>query len=698
MYKTKLVSAISLALCLSAPAYAQNSDNQSDLNTQDNDSHAAELDNIEVRINPLGGTELDSTQPVDILTGEKLNDRKEATIGETLQAEVGIHSSYFGPGAGRPIIRGLGGSRVRVLEDGLSTLDASALSEDHAVSAEPLLIDSIEILRGPATLLYGSAASAGAVNIVDNRIPEQRQDFSGAIELRGNTAADEFAGVVRLDGGVGAFQFHVDGFYRDTSDYDIPGFALTDALLAELPAEELEEQESGTLANSALETSGGTFGGSIVGDWGYAGFAFKTFDTQYGIPAELEEEEEEEGDEGGEEEEHGAISIDLNQERYEFKSGLYNPFRGVNEISFKLATVDYDHVELEGDEVGTTFLIDSTETRLEVQHADIGQLKGAFGFQYSDEELIAIGAEAFIPPSDTESLGFFLVEELDLGNFKLSGGFRWQDDDITLQNNQVIDGVNSRDFTAISTSLGAIWQLTPEWQATLNWQRSERSPNQAELFSDGPHVATQTFEVGDVNLVEETSNNIDLGIHKYIGNFHLRADVFYNNIDDFIFLADTGEIEDGLPVRVWSQQDAEFYGFEFEAGYLFENTSMGDFEWTVFTDMVQSELDNGDEVPRLSPTRIGTGIDWHQGNFRANINYYRVFSRDNVASFETTTDGYNMLSANFAYSFLVGSSEFEVFVKGTNLTDEVQRVHTSFLKDFAPQPGINFTGGIRAFF
>ncbi len=696
MHKTTLSVSIAAALLAGSAVFAQTVDNVADESTHaPHDSHAIELDNIQVHANPLGGSALDSTQPVDILTGEELNDRKEATLGETLQAELGIQSSYFGPGAGRPIIRGLGGSRVRILEDGLGSLDASAISDDHAVSVEPLLINSIEVLRGPATLLYGSSASAGAINIIDNRIPEQQQDFSGAIELRGNTAADEFAGVVRLDGGLGAFQFHVDGFYRDTSDYEIPGFALSESLLAELSTEELAEQEAGTLENSAIESSGGTFGGSFVGDWGYVGFAFKTFDTAYGIPAELEEEEE--GEAGGAEEE-GGISIDLDQERYEFKGGLVSPFRGISEINFKLATTDYQHQELEGNQIGTTFLIDNTETRLEIRHSDIGNLKGAFGIQYSDDDLIAFGAEAFIPPSNTESLGLFLVEELSLGKTKLSAGLRWQNDDITLLDNLTVDGINSRDFTAISTSLGAIWEFSPEWQASLNWQRSERSPNQAELFSDGPHVATQTFEVGNSNLIEETSNNFDLGIHKYVGNLHLRADVFYNDINDFIFLADTPDVEDGLPVRIWSQLDAEFYGFEFEASYLFDNTSMGDFEWSVFTDMVQAELDNGDEIPRLSPTRIGTGIDWHLGNLRANIDYYRVLSRDNVASFETTTDGYNMLTANIAYTFFVGSSEIEVFVKGTNLTDEEQRVHTSFLKGFAPQPGINLSGGIRAFF
>lgn len=677
------------------PAFAQQGPADDQTAAAQQTSHSTELETIEVRALPQGGTALDSTQPVDVLTGEQLDDRKEATLGETLQAELGIQSTYFGPGAGRPIVRGLGGSRVRITEDGLNSLDASALSPDHAVSAEPLLIDSIEILRGPANLMYGSTASAGVINLIDNRIPEQRQDFSGAVELRGNTVADEFAGVVRLDGCVGAFQFHVDGFYRDTSDIDIPGFALTDTKLAELEPEELAKQERGKLRNSALETSGGTFGFSFVDAWGYAGFAYKLFDTTYGIPAELEEEESEPG---AAEEEAGGISIDLDQNRYEFKTGLYTPFAGMDEISIKFVSNDYQHVELEGDEVGTTFNIDANELRLELDHASFGLIDGVIGVQFEDTDLEAIGLEAFIPANNTESLGIFLIEELDLDPVKLSAGFRHQDDEVNLRNGFAVDGISQRDFTAITLSTGGLWRFAEQWQASINWTRSERSPTAEELFADGPHVATQAFEIGDPTLTEETSNNFDIGVHKYLGKLHLRADVFYNDIDDFVFLANTEEIDDGLPVQVWSQQDAEFYGVETEASYLFADTPIGSIEWRVFHDSVQAELNDNSAIPRLSPSRIGTGIDWHNGNWRANIDFYHVNGRNDVAGFETTTPGYNNLSANIVYRLPLPGANFEVFVKGQNLTDEVQRVHTSFLKDFAPRPGINLAGGIRGYF
>ena len=655
---------------------------------------AVELEKLEIRALPQGGTALDSTQPVQILAGEYLDDRKEATLGETLQAEPGIHSTYFGPGAGRPIIRGLGGSRIRITEDGLNSLDASALSPDHATSLEPLLIDRIEILKGPANLLYGSSASGGVVNVIDNRIPEQRQDWSAAVELRGNTVADEFAGVGRIDGGVGAFQFHFDGFYRDTDDFEIPGSALSENLLAELDPEERAEAPNGTLDNSFIETEGATLGGSFVGDWGYAGFAYKRYDSTYGIPAELEEEEEEGGEEG--EEDEVGISIDLEQERYEIKSALFSPVSGVEEVNFKFVTNDYIHQELEGAEVGTTFLIEGTEIRSEIKLEPFGRFSAVAGVQYEDTELEAIGAEAFIPPTTTESIGLFAVSEYDLDPVKFSFGLRWQDEDISLDRGRVIDGFDGRDFSLFTVSAGANWRLADGWRATANWARSERAPTQEELFAEGPHVATQAFEIGDPTLGEEVSNNFDFGIHRDFGPLHLSADVFYNDIEDFVFLTISDEIEDGLPVQFWSQADAEFWGAEFEASWLFEQTAIGDLEWRFFADTVEADLNAGNgEVPRLSPSRIGTGLDWHRGNLRGNVKYHRVFEVDDVAEFETPTNGYDMLAVNLTYRMLIQASELEFFVKGDNLLDQTQRVHTSFLKEFAPRPGINVTGGVR---
>lgn len=723
-FKQKFLAATMSALLMASPM-AWSEDTVDETDTERDEVHAYELDRIVIKAIPLGGTTLESALPVDVLAGETLNDRTESTLGETLQFVPGIHSTYFGPGAGRPVIRGQGGNRVRITEDGLSSLDASALSPDHAVSVEPLLIDRIEILRGPANLLYGSTASGGVVNLIDNRIPEQRQDFSGAVELRGNTVADERTGAARIDGGVGAFQFHVSGFARETDDYEVPGFALSADERAELDEDELAELERGTLENSAQESDGATIGFSFVDDWGFAGVSYKVFDTFYGIPsgghAHEHEGDHDHGDglfgikslaggvlddddhdhdddhEHGEEEEE-IISIDLEQERWDFRSGLINPFEGLDELRFSLATNDYFHTEFEGDEVGTTYDIEATEFRTEARLSPIGRFSSVVGLQYEDNQLVSIGEEAFVPPGTTESLGIFALGEYDLDPFTLQAGIRWQDDEIQLDEGIAMDGINSRNFRGLSWSLGGIWDFAEQWQASLNWQRSIRSPGQEELFSNGPHIATQAFEIGDPNLDKEESNNFDLGLHRYAGNFHFRANVFYNKIDDYIYLMPTGAEEDELPVQIWTQDDVDFTGFEVEASYLFEDTAIGDIEWRLFTDVVNADLDGPGNLARISPARVGLALDWHLSNWRATVNYTRVSKQDEVATFETETDGYNMVSANLAYLLRFGRTEAELFLRGTNLTNETQRVHTSFLKEFAPLPGRNITGGVRVWF
>jgi len=659
----------------------------------DNAPHHTELERLTVYAQPLADSGLDSTQPVEVLAGEYLNDRRGTTLGETLQQEPGIHSTYFGPGAGRPVIRGLGGSRVSILESGIGTLDASALSPDHAAAVEPLLVDQIEVLKGPATLLYGSSAVGGVVNVIDGRIHETPLDtpLTGRVELRGNTVADERAGVARLEGGNGLLSWHLDGFVRDTGDAEIPGFALTPEKRAELDPEARAELQRGTLENSFVETYGGTGGLSVGGDWGFFGVAFQRYDSEYGVPAELEAEEEEpEGMEAGEEE--GGVSIDLRRNRVDVRAGLFTPMAGIEKVTFKLGHNDYRHDELEGAEIGTRFDIDATEWRVEAKHAPFGNLRGVIGGQGKNEDLLATGAEAFLPESETESLGVFVLEEWSLGDWRLNAGARVEDTEVT---NRVTG--QTRDFDLVSTSAGALWQVSEQWQLSANWSRSERAATQEELFADGVHVAIQTFEIGDAALGEETANAFDFTIHKHLGALHAKANVFVNVIDEFIFLDNTGAVEDGFPVRIWRQGDADFVGAEIELGWRWQ-TGLGEFNWIATFDTVDGELDAGGQLPRISPTRYGTEVDWHYADWRARLGYQRVTDVDDVAAFETRTDGYNMIDVDLAYRFTLDGSDWEVFLKGENLADETARVHTSFLKDFAPLPGINLGFGVRTAF
>ncbi|MCG8433612.1 MAG: TonB-dependent receptor plug domain-containing protein, partial [Gammaproteobacteria bacterium] len=266
---------------------------------------ARRLEKLIVTASPFGDkSTLDLAQPVTVISGDALDIIKSASIGETLGNQLGVNSTYFGPAAGRPVIRGLTGNRVRVQQDGIGSLDVSALSPDHAVGVEPLLIDSVEIIKGPATLLYGNGAFGGVVNLIDNRIPEDipHESFHGAVEVRGDTAADERTVVARFDGGVNKFAWHVDAFSRDTDDVEIPGFAESAAFRAAEEEEAHEEEEeghdeeeevSGTLENSDIDTEGGAAGITYITENGFIGISVSALNNNYGVPGHGHEEEEE---------------------------------------------------------------------------------------------------------------------------------------------------------------------------------------------------------------------------------------------------------------------------------------------------------------------------------------------------------------------------------------------------------------------
>lgn len=759
MRKSMLFTAITIALTSGAVLADANDENESQ-HDHGEPGHAehSELETVTVSALPLERSKLDSAQPVDVLAGEKLDDRRGVTLGETLSRQPGVHSTSYGQGAGRPIIRGLGGPRVRVLEDSIPAVDASAQSDDHAVSVEPMLIDRIEILRGPATLLYGSGAVGGVVNVIDNRIPDRvpTAPIEGRYELRGDSAADERTGVLRLDGGSGNWAWHIDGSWRDADDYRIPGPAELE--VDDHDSDHEDDHEGGDgggsrrLDNSFVESKSGSFGLSWIGDHGFIGASYKRFETEYGIPAPHGHGEEHEDDhghdavrfgaaglladdheDGGDEEE--SVFVDLEQDRFDIKGGLERPLPGFNRARLRMSYNDYTHAEIESegeehagdaalasvvldedddhdhghDHEGTVFDVESFHTRLELEHEPIGGWTGAIGFQYDDEDLGAEGAEAFIPPGNTESAALFTLQERQFGDVTLSVGARLEDTRVKIAASDDHDDEHDHDhehgerpdrrtFTSFSASAGALWRLTDEWQASLNYSRAERAPSQTELFADGPHLATFTFEEGNPFLDTETTNGFDLGAHRHGDFFDFEVSVFYNDIEDFVFLGETDEFVDGLPVREADQADAEFYGGELAGVWQWRATGYGDFDFSLGYDWVRGRLDRGENLPRISPGRYAAGLDWHLGAARASLDYQHVSRQDDVAPGETPTASYDMLDVNLGYFFNLGGSELEAFVRGSNLLDEEARVHTSFLKNFAPKPGRNYTFGVRGRF
>ena len=659
------------------------------------------LEAIVVTASPLGPGSDDLVQPVEILAGEELDRRKGATLGETVARELGVQSSYFGPGVGRPIIRGLEGARVQVLEGGMSSLDASTVSADHAVGIEPFLADQIEILKGPATLLYGSGAVGGAVNVVDGRIPEALPEsaFGGRAELRGNSVNDEATGMARIDGAVGNFAWHADAFHRDTSDYEIPGHAHLDE--AEEHAEgghEGEEEDFGVLHNSAVRTRGGAIGGSWIGESAFLGVAVSNYLSLYGIPGgghahEEGEHADTEEDEEEEEPGHEDVRIDLQQTRVDLRGALYAPWRGIESLRLRVAHNDYAHLEMEGDEVGTRFGNDGHEGRLEAVHEPLAGWRGVVGLQFSTRDFVAIGEEAFVPPTRSEDIGVFLVEERDFGRWKLELGARHDDISVDPEGELAEAG-----FGASSLSAGALWRATDALHFSVGVDRAERAPTAEELFSNGPHLATAGFEIGDSTLGTETANQLELAAHLHVGPLEAKAAVFDNRYDQFIHLAETGLEEDGLPVRQWTQADARFRGLEAEATLRIADNASGAWDLRLFGDRVRGTLDAGGNLPRIAPARAGLDLTWENGPWRASAGAIRHARQDQVATLETPTRGYTLVDAHLAYHWDTAHAGWELFLDGNNLTDEEARVHTSFLKEVAPLPGRAIAVGVRAFF
>lgn len=696
------------------------------------DRHLTELSEVKVTASPLQGDAESLARPVEVLAGERLDEAKAGTLGDTVAKLPGVQSSYFGPGVGRPIIRGQEGPRVAVLSNGVGNMDASTVSADHATSIEPFLADQIEVLKGPATLLFGSGAIGGAVNVVDGRIAGElpERPLSGRAEVRGNSVNDERSGMFRLDGVNGNWVLHVDGLVRNGDDYRIPGYAVVDALEEHDHAHaggDADEPRRGTLDNSSIRTRAGGVGATWLGDGGFFGLSAGTYRTNYGIPNGAhvhadgdDHDHDHDHDHGGEEEggdEHD-VRIDMVQNRFDVKGGIYNPTSFLKNVTLRAGYTDYEHTELEAGTPATRFTNQGIEGRLEAVQNEIAGWNGAFGLQFGNSDFGAKGEEAFVPDTTTENLGLFVLQEKQFGPFKLELGARH--DQVKLD---PTGDYQRRKFDATNLSAAGIWTLNDAVDLRFGVDSSERAPTNEELYAAGAHIATRSIELGDAQLKTERGQRIELGIHTHSERLDFSASVYQTKFKDFIYLADTGVVED-LPVRLWAQQDATFKGAEAEAlVHLFEGNA-GDWDLRVFGDYVKAELDgsgsrsvdiavphgdhnhnytvdlaNGGYLPRISPARVGADLRWAKDGWRASVGAVRYSSQKDTAQNEEPTNGYTLVDAHVAYRWdRSDSNSYEVFVDGSNLTNREVRPHTSLLRDYAPLPGRGVAFGIRAYF
>ena len=666
----------------------------------------------------LHKTQAETALPVTVVSGEELRNLSTNSIGDTLGSMPGIANASFGPSVGQPVIRGQQGPRVSVLQNGTGSGDASNNSADHAVSVEPVLAESVEVLRGPSTLLYGGGAIGGVVNVIDNRIPtKQIEGLTGAGEIRYGSVNDEATAVLKIEGGSGPFAFHLDGVKRDSNDINIPDYATN-------PAFDTPEGKKDVIENTDSDMDTFTFGASFVGDNGFFGLAVSELSNNYGIPAgthghhdEDEHEDEDHHDEDEHEDEHEGedhdedeheeegeenIRIDVEQTRYDLRGGLTNIDGFIDEMRVALTYNDYQHREIEGNgEVGTKFTNESMEGRLELVHGDINGLVGAFGLQFEDSDFSAVGVEAFIPATNTQSYGVFIVEDFHHNDAIYEFGLRYDVDDYDA------DVGSDESFNSFSASVAGSWTLSQNWHFGAALSSSERAPVVEELYSNNTnalgdyvvHAATNRIEVGDSNLSNEQSNNLDLSLDYHGDVVDAYLTFYYNDFSDYIYLANGNMEQDETDVFFFRQEDAKFYGVEFDVTTALGQALGGDVELRVFGDAITGELDNSGDVPLLPPLRFGSELNYQNGAFGSYLSVLNAADQDNPGEFENKTDGYTRWDAGVDYRF--GDTDAKnalLYVKLKNITDEEIRNSVSVLRDQAPEAGRSIVAGVRISF
>ena len=712
---------------------------------------------LDVYATPLHSSSIESAIPVNVISGEALKLKQASTLGGTLKNEVGIHETYYGSVASSPIVRGLDGPRVMITQNGLDAGDASRVGADHSVATETSMATQVEVLRGPATLFYGSGAIGGVVNIVDNRVPKST-DTEVEWLLQYNDVSNEEQGALSLQTGVNNIAVHLDGFVRDGGNYQLPKDFVNDA--------EHNPEHNEKLENSDSTSSGFNLGTSYILDQGYIGFSYGVLTKDYGIPGHFHHEDEHDHDHEhdhqaalAQDPSHTAIHEEertaaaMKQSRYQLLSEINFNDSFIEQLTTKIAYTDYQHQEIENGHIGTTFSNDSVEAKIDLTHQDVIGWHGAWTLHYKMSDFEATGDEAFTPPSKTTTIAAAWLEEKHFGKVLLQLGARVEQVNISVDDSYIgfhepkdLISYDTEKFNPLSASMGLVYDYQKGYNIGLATSFSQRAPSAAELFSFGPHIGSQTFEIGAMYIVKEehspageelhvelssiepaleTSRSIDLTWRKFEGDFGFVISAFYNQIDDFYYQQDTGhhfeddhdaslpdhadhdEHEEGLPILVYQQSDVDMFGLEAEFAYQLTES----FKTKLFGDVVKTKLvggGNNDSLPRIPPMRLGASLAYQGNNFDTEFSVNHYFAQNDISPLETVTPSYTMVDMTFNYFISEGvynavglndiDSDIVLYFKGQNLTDEYAKVHSSFLKDTAPLPGRNFSIGIRGSF
>ncbi|HEY0858306.1 MAG TPA: TonB-dependent receptor [Albitalea sp.] len=649
---------------------------------------ATTLDKVIITGNPLGSSEL--AAPVSVLAGDELVLRRGSSLGDTLAGQPGVSSTYFGPNANRPTIRGLDGERVRMLTNAGGSLDASTLSYDHAVPIDPLFVERLEVLRGPAALFYGGSALGGVVNAIDNRIPKQRIDrSSGALELRLGGADRERGGAAMAETGNGRYALHLDAFGRHTSDLRVPRFT---------PVEDGEAlPESGRVRNSASRTRGGAAGASVFFDQGHLGLSVDSYDSDYGTPAEPD------------------VGIEMKRDHLGMALALDELAGPLRSLRGAFNHTRYRHQEVEDGEIGTVFKTRGNELRLEAEHAPVGALRGSVGLQLEDADFSALGDEAFVPSTTTRRQALFALEEFGWALGTLTAGLRVERAAVSSAGDAdpgepKFGPAMKRRFNLRSGSLSNVFKLDAQWSVSAALSLSERAPTSFELFANGVHVATGAFERGDADLRKERGSNIDLALMWRAGHHHLRLGAFATRFSRFISLEATGntvtELDDDgnavdFPEHAFRAVRARLRGVEIEGRTRLLESAAATVDLSGKLDFTRAtNTSTGEPLPRVAPARLLIGVEAVRGAWGARVEVDHAARQNRVPSTDSPTRGHSIANLTLTRRFALGQSDGLWFVKLANAGDRLAYSASTFetVRELSPLPGRSLKTGVRLSF
>jgi len=653
-----------------------------------------QIEEIPVTANPLSLQSDEMAVPVQIFSGTDLQNRKNPSLGATLDMVPGITNNSWGDSVGQPVIRGMDSNRIKFLNNGMEIKDVSNMSGDHAVAIDTISSERIEIIRGPASVIYGGGAVGGVINIIDHRIHSEFVDgMIGKYDQNFGGAGSGASSAITVDYGVKNVMFHIDGYRRDSKNIKTPGFSVSKYLAESDDEFARDKYGKDTVVNSYNESDGGSFGASYFFNNGYTGLSFTKHQQNYGNPLE----------------DGGMMDLNSNQYDYVLEKNKISSF--ISKMKIKLGYSDYDHQEVEpSGDVGLEYIDKGIDGKLEFTHSLFNKSSGIFGVDFGNSQFQKTQGDPFIANNHRKNLSFYLLEDYFINDHKISVGFRQQFDRFRSNDFTSDDGCtetyssgtdcessggtensttfarDKKTFNSSSLALGTVSKLNNQWTMLVNLSHSERSPAHNELFAYGHHHATETIEQGSRDLKRERSNTLDAQFKWSNQKTNFSVSPYYTDFASYIGLLNSGETQnhlhegeedsEALAVYKYTNIPAKFYGFEVQGDMSLSNN----YGLNLWGDFVKAKNKNGGNLPRIPPVRIGGGLSYERNTFSSSLDLMHVFSQTDIGPYELKTDDFTNMTLTMNY-FLPKYNNVKFYLKGDNLLDQEKRDHVSFLKD-----------------